>query len=80
MIPNISKNEYALLIVENSTGIILNKELKYELNNQNYIIFNSLDIAKEFTIQSLKIRNDIEISIFNYKSELIFQKSKENNE
>jgi|GEM_PF-5649714 len=52
--PNISKGECALLITEGTTGIVLTKELTYSFGDEHYLVFDSIDRAKQFIADNSK--------------------------
>ena len=68
--PNLETKQIAILYAERNTGIVLNKDLKYNTNSQNleYIIFDSIDEAKIFCSNKIKEPPHIECNFFDSKN------------
>ena len=68
--PIIEKNQVAVLYADYNTGIILNTNLKYNLNQKalEYLLFNSLDDAKIHCFEKIKAHPNIECIIYDWKA------------
>lgn len=71
--PKIESQQVALLYADRNTGIILNENLKYNLNSNEFefIIFNSKIEADIFCKEIVELNPNIECNMYNYKKEHI---------
>ncbi len=75
--PKIKESEYAILIADSNTGIILDVDFNIYIDNNQaiYRIFSSIDEVKEFIEEILKEKENIEIIVYdNNKNVVMFQK------
>jgi len=75
--PKIKESEYAILIADSNTGIILDVDFNIYIDNNQaiYRIFSSIDEVKEFIEEILKKKENIEIIVYdNNKNVVMFQK------
>ena len=75
--PKIKESEYAILIADSNTGIILDVDFNIYIDNNQaiYRIFSSRDEVKEFIEEILKKKENIEIIVYdNNKNVVMFQK------
>ena len=65
--PKLNINQIAVLYSEITTGIVLNNDLKYNLDDSKfeYLIFSSLDEAKKYCDQKVKEFPGIECNLYN---------------
>ncbi len=73
-IPNIEKNQFALLMADSKTGIILNIEKEVhrnDLDNEAFLIFQNKEDISDFIDKTIKTNKEIEFMIYNYKHELV---------
>ncbi len=52
--PILIDGKYALLITESTTGIVLSEELSYSFSMEPYLVFDSIENAKEFIAKNNK--------------------------
>lgn len=75
--PKIKESEYAILIADSNTGIILDVDFNIYIDNNQaiYRIFSSIDEVKEFIEEILKEKENIEIIVYdNNRNVVMFQK------
>ncbi|QHN65426.1 hypothetical protein [Bergeyella cardium] len=75
--PKIKESEYAILIADSNTGIILDVDFNIYIDDNQaiYRIFSSIDEVKEFIEEILKEKENIEIIVYdNNKNVVMFQK------
>lgn len=71
--PNIKPNQVALLYADRNTGIILNRNFKYNINSNEleFTIFNSKIEADIFCKKIVELNPSIECNIYNDTKEHI---------
>jgi hypothetical protein len=70
--PQISPEQYAVLQCELRTGIILNLDGKRRLDSgKTWLIFNSLEAARDYSKQRVLVFPEIECNIYNHLNEHI---------
>lgn len=72
--PKIKKHQFALLMAEKKTGIILNKNFKRHRNDQDieaYIIFENKNEVYKYVENIIKSDDSIEFMIYNFKDNMI---------
>lgn len=77
--PKISEDHVVVVMVDGSTGIVLNVDreiYRNDVNNEEYSIFDSIEDAHKFIKKFSDMDDRIEFWIYNYKQEvLIYVKS-----
>ncbi len=72
--PKLNSNQYALLLVDNNTGIVLNENLEYynqETNDVCYLIFDEINKIEDHIELIKKASKDIEFVIYDYNYDVI---------
>jgi|GEM_PF-312972 hypothetical protein len=72
--PKIKKSEYAVLMADSNTGVVLDIyfDIYYKSSNQIvYKVFSSLEEVKEFIKETLKQRENIEFMVYDNNENIV---------
>lgn len=72
--PKISEDQVVVVMVDGSTGIVLNVDreiYKNDVNKEEYLIFDSIEDAHKFIKKISDLDDRIEFWIYDYKQEVL---------
>ena len=72
--PNLDSNQFAVIMADSHTGVILNvnhEVYKSDSNDSMYTVFENIDSAKDFIKDIAMINDRIEFIIYDYKQKTV---------